>query len=107
MQIAAEDFICRNDPVAYLPNDATGTTGGTNIFWANLVNVERDSTQSVIADFTATLTATTSNVTANTIVECSDRLSSSNIQRKTLIQSRKSYTWHEGEKIPGEVVVVG
>ena len=85
VQLAAEDFICRDDPVIYLPTNMVNTSRGNSIFQANLVRVEQLPAQR--GSFVTTLTAVTTNVTANTVVECADQLTSSNVVRKTLSQS--------------------
>ena len=85
VQMAAEDFICRNDPAIYLPTTAVGTLRGTSNFQTNLSSVEPVSTQR--GNFTATMTAITTDATAYTVIECANQLTSSNVQRKTLTQS--------------------
>jgi len=94
MQIAAEPFICREDPVVYFATDAVGSPGRTrpaDTFRANLTNVQREP-GTLRAYYNATLTTTVTDETSNMIVECSDQLTSStlNIQRKHLNQSRKN-----------------
>ena len=94
VQIAAEDFICRNDPVTFAASDIVGRSGGTDVFKASLTNVERESSQSLIANFTVTLTANTTDETNNTVVECANRLTSDLVQRKTLTQSCKTKVYN-------------
>ena len=91
MQIAAEPFICRADPVVYLATDPVGSPGGTSstdTFQAKLTNVQRES-GTLMAYYNTTLKTTVTDQTANTMVECSNELTSSNIQRKSLNQSGK------------------
>jgi len=93
VQIAAEPFICRADPVLYFATDRPGNPGRTmptDVFQANLTDVQLEP-GTLMAYYKATLTAIVTNETANTTVECSDQLtSSSSVQRKTLIESRKN-----------------
>ena len=93
VQMAAEDFICLNDPISFVASNDIGSSGPTtptDIFQANLTNVQRESNQSLIANFTVTLTVNTTYETTNTVVECADILTSSNVQRKNLTQSCKT-----------------
>ena len=90
IRLAAEYFICRIDPVLYTAFDNIGRLGPPNPFQANLTNVQRESNQSLIANFTVTLTVNTTDETTNTVVECADILTSSNVQRKNLTQSCKT-----------------
>ena len=93
IRIAAEPFIRRNDPVSYIASDDVGNSGGTkpnDTFQANLMNVQRESNQSEIANFTATLTSYTTDETNNTVVECADRFSSARVQRRLLTQACKT-----------------
>lgn len=93
VQVAAEPFICRADPVLYFATDPPGSPGRTmptDVFQANLTDIQREP-GTLMAYYKVTLTATLTNEIANTTVECSDQLtSSSSIQRKTLIESRKN-----------------
>lgn len=95
IQIAAEDFICRNDPVTFVASDSIGSSSGGDIFKANLTNVERESSQALYANFTVTLKANTTGETNNTVVECADRLTSDLVQRKTLTQSCKTKIYNK------------
>ena len=92
MRLAAEPFIHRNDPISYTASDDVGNSGGTkpnDTFQANLMNVQRESNQSEIANLIATLTSYTTNETNNTVVECADLFSSVHVQRRLLIQACK------------------
>ena len=90
VKLAAEPFICRADPVVFLSTDPVGSPGGTkptDIFQANLTNVQHES-GFLMAYYNTTLTTTMTDETANVMVECST--SSSSVQRKSLNQSRKN-----------------
>ena len=93
MRLAAEPFIRRNDPVSYTASDNVGNSGGTepkDTFQANLINVQRESNQSEIANLIATLTSYTTDKTNNTVVECADLFSSDRVQRRLLTQACKT-----------------
>ena len=93
IRLAAEPFICRNDPVSFTASDDVGSSGRTrptDLFQANLTNLQRESNESHIANFMATLTAITTDETANTVVWCGDQLTSYYVQKKNLIKSRKT-----------------
>jgi len=93
IQIAAENFICRNDPVTYLPTDAVGSSGHpipNATFQANLTNVDPESDESGVANLTATWTAITTDEINNAVVECTEARRSDLVQRKTLTQSCKT-----------------
>ena len=93
IRLAAEPFICRSDPVSFVASDSVGSSGITtraDRFQANLTNVQPNSSQPLIASFTATLTANTTDETSNTVVECADSLDSDRLQRKNLTRSCKT-----------------
>ena len=93
IRLAAEPFINRSDPVSYTASDAVGNSGGTepnDPFQANLISVQRESNQSEIANFIATLTSYTTDETTNTVVECADLFSSDRVQRRLLTQACKT-----------------
>lgn len=93
MRWAAEPFIRRNDPVSYTASDAVGSSGGTkpnDLFQASLISVQRESNQSEIANFTATLICYTTDKTNSTDVECADLFSSDHVQRRILTQACKT-----------------
>ena len=93
VRMAAEGFIPHDEPVEYSVTDNVGSPGHTNpndTFQPNLTNVERESNQCEVANFTATLTANTTDETNNTVIECGEVLTSDQVQRKTLTQSCKT-----------------
>lgn len=89
-RIAAEPFICRNDPVSYIASSIVGSSNSHRIFQANLTMVQPEPRpRDVIANFRITLTTNTTNET-NTVIECADQLDSRRVQSKALIQSGKT-----------------
>ena len=92
IRLAFEPFINRSDPVTFFASDVIGSSGGTShtdLFQANLTNVQRGSNESSTANFTVTLTTIMTHETANTVVECADLLTSNYVTKKTLTQSCK------------------
>lgn len=91
VQMAAENFICRAFPVIYVAADVVGSPGSTrptDLFQANLTYVQRDSTHSRVANFTATLKVNTTNETAGIVIECFGlRRLMYDVLRKNLVQS--------------------
>lgn len=91
VRIVAENFICRSTPVIYIATDPVGSSGptsATDVFQANLTEVQRDSNQPLVANFTATLEANVTNETADTVVECfGQQTFSCDVLRKNLSQS--------------------
>ena len=93
LRIAAEGFIPPDEPVEYSVTDDVGSPGHTNpndTFQPNLTNVQRELNQCEVANFTATLTANTTDETNNTVIECGEVLTSDQVQRETLTQSCKT-----------------
>lgn len=79
VQMAAEDFICLNDPISFVASNDIGSSGPTtptDIFQANLTNVQRESNQTSVANFTVTLKVKTTNETNNTEVVCAGQRTS-------------------------------
>lgn len=91
VQIAVQPYICLADPIIYLANDPVGRIRpiDANAFQANLTNVQR-LLNTLFANYRTTLTTIMTDETDNTTVQCSDVLTSSNIQRRNLIQSSKN-----------------
>ena len=90
-RIAAEPFICRNDPVSYIPSSIVGSSNSHRTFQTNLTMVQPEPGPTPrLANFRTTLTANTNNETNNTVIECADQLDSQRVQSKALIQSGKT-----------------
>ena len=88
IEIVAEPFICRADPIAYAATDAVGSPGGTDLFQANLTDIQCEPSSPRIANFTTTLIVNSTNETAGTVVECfSLQPFKCDVQRKKLMQS--------------------
>ena len=91
VRIAAEPFICRNDPVFYIASDNVGSSNFHRTFQAILTMVRpKPRPGHAITNFRVTLTANTTNETSNTVIECADQLDSQRVQSKALIQSGKT-----------------
>ena len=77
--MAAEDFICHNDPISFVASSDVGSSGPTtpnDTFQANLTNVQQKSNQTPVANFTVTLMTKATNETNNTEVVCAGQRTS-------------------------------
>ena len=93
-QLAAQDFICRADPISYAAIDSVGSPGTTlnplptDLFQTLLTDVQRESSQNLVANFTVNMTVITTNDTNGTLIECCGLLSSSpGVARMKLVQA--------------------
>ena len=92
VRIAADGFISRSEPIFFSVSDDVGSHGHNDntTFQPTLTNLQRKYNQCEVANFTVTLTITTTDETVNTVVECADVLTSDHVQKKDLTQSCKT-----------------